>query len=57
MECAPETWNGESYDEKADVYSFGAILWKLFAAIDGDYDKIFERKKQRDSIQKVCLVY
>lgn len=31
LETAPETWEGESYDEKSDVFSFAMILWRLFA--------------------------
>ena len=26
---APERFMGEVYDEKADVYSFGIVLWEI----------------------------
>jgi len=26
---APEVINGEDYSEKADVYSYGIILWEI----------------------------
>eukprot|EP00026_Physarum_polycephalum_P000182 Phypoly_transcript_00182.p1 GENE.Phypoly_transcript_00182~~Phypoly_transcript_00182.p1 ORF type:complete len:2033 (+),score=208.26 Phypoly_transcript_00182:30-6101(+) len=32
METAPETWEGNSYDEKSDVFSFAIILWRLFGS-------------------------
>jgi len=28
---APETFNGEGYDEKIDVYSFALVLWELIS--------------------------
>lgn len=38
-ESAPETWGDSfsstvSYDEKADVFSFSMILWRLFVGLD-----------------------
>jgi serine/threonine protein kinase len=27
--AAPETYNGQGYTTKADVYSFGIILWEM----------------------------
>jgi hypothetical protein len=30
METAPETWEGDPYDEKSDVFSYAIILWRLF---------------------------
>lgn len=42
-ETAPETWGdyynlceSTSYDEKADVFSFGIILWRLFVELNSD---------------------
>ena len=26
---APELWRGDTYDESADVYSLGIVLWEL----------------------------
>lgn len=36
---APEVITGKNYSEKADVYSFGIILWE-FAAREPPYKKI-----------------
>lgn len=29
--CSPEILRGESYDEKADVYSFAIVMWEILA--------------------------
>jgi serine/threonine protein kinase len=31
---APEVYEGEEYDEKCDVYSFGIILWEIYTRIE-----------------------
>lgn len=37
-ETAPETWEGGYYDEKADIFSFGIILWSLFGSTQQNRD-------------------
>jgi len=43
--CSPEMMKGESYNEKADVFSFGIVLWEL-AARKMPYDE-FEVSKSK----------
>uniref|UniRef100_A0A6B2L9Z8 Protein kinase domain-containing protein n=1 Tax=Arcella intermedia TaxID=1963864 RepID=A0A6B2L9Z8_9EUKA len=45
---APEVLNREDYDEKADVWSFGVIIWELIT-----YSKPYEGKPKRDVIISV----
>lgn len=33
---APEVFIGNSYSEKADIYSFGMVVWFLFAGVQPD---------------------
>ena len=40
---APEVISGKNYSEKADVYSFGIILWE-FASREPPYRKITQTK-------------
>ena len=37
---APEVLNGKSYDEKADVFSFGIILCELISRLEADPDEL-----------------
>ena len=41
---APEVLNGKSYDEKADVFSFGIILCELISRLEADPDELPRRK-------------
>ena len=41
---APEVLNGKSYDEKADVFSFGIILCELISRLESDPDELPRRK-------------
>ena len=50
---APEMWNGDSHDRRADIYSLGIVLYELFAGeglFQGiseilEYRKVWEEKK------------
>lgn len=69
LETAPETWDGGNYDEKADVFSFSIILWRLFGSssqycashedLDREFwylqknGKFIPPPKQREVIRKV----
>ena len=37
---APEVINGKSYDEKADVFSFGIILCELISRLEADPEEL-----------------
>ncbi len=47
---APEVINGENYTEKADVYSYGIILWEI-AAREPPYRNIMGTKVSIDVIK------
>lgn len=46
---APEVISGKDYSEKADVYSFGIILWE-FASREPPYKKIAPTKVSVDVV-------
>ena len=58
---APEVLANQSYNEKADVYSYGVILWELLTR-QCPYDKLSPiqcalavlQKDQRPAIPKWC---
>ena len=37
---APEVLNGKSYDEKADVFSYGIVVCEVISRLDADPDEI-----------------
>jgi serine/threonine protein kinase len=37
---APEVLSGKSYDEKADVFSFGIVVCEVISRLDADPDEI-----------------
>jgi protein kinase 1 len=46
---APEVLNGKSYDEKADVFSFGIILCELISRLEADPDELPRRKVYQEA--------
>ncbi|KAL6062210.1 serine/threonine-protein kinase STY17 isoform X1 [Balamuthia mandrillaris] len=60
---APEVMEGREYNEKADVYSFGIILWEIYTCKEpfphhDDYD-VFQHavcvKGERPKIDRACM--
>ena len=47
---APEVITGKPYSEKADVYSFGIILWE-FAAREPPYKNITQVKVSQEVVK------
>ena len=41
---APEVLSGKSYDEKADVFSYGIVVCEVISRLDADPDEIPRRK-------------
>ena len=41
---APEVLNGKSYDEKADVFSYGIVVCEVISRLDADPDEIPRKK-------------
>ena len=41
---APEVLSGKSYDEKADVFSYGIVVCEIISRLDADPDEIPRRK-------------
>ena len=37
---APEVLSGKSYDEKADVFSYGIVVCEIISRLDADPDEI-----------------
>ena len=35
---APEVFSGKSYDEKADVFSYGIVVCEIISRLDADPD-------------------
>ncbi|KAL6062209.1 Dual specificity protein kinase [Balamuthia mandrillaris] len=60
---APEVMLGQEFNEKADVYSFGIVLWEIYTCKDpfphhSDYDEFLNaicRKGERPPIPRDCL--
>ena len=47
---APELLNGKSYDEKADVFSYGIVLCEIISRLDADPDDLRRRRVRHSCI-------
>ena len=49
---APEVLNSKSYDEKADVFSYGTVVSEVISRLDADPDEISRMIMARELVEK-----
>ena len=52
---APEVLNGKSYDEKADIFSFGIILCELISRLEADPDELPRSRVGTCTCMYMCI--
>ena len=53
---APEVLSGKSYDEKADVFSYGIVVCEIISRLDADPDEIPRMKVGKENHLLIAVV-
>ena len=52
---APEVLNSQKYNERADIYSLGIIIWELFTG-KCPYEKMNQIEEENRTFKENCIV-